>query len=62
MYSVCLLITAHLFLEVEEFASFLDRTDNPPSIIAHNRMTFFLNKYSYLFIETTVFVQEKLPS
>ena len=39
------LITAHLFLEVEEFASFLGRTDNPPSIIAHNRATHFLNEH-----------------
>ena len=42
------LITAHLFLEVEEFASFLDRTDNPPSIIAHNRKTSFLNNYTLI--------------
>ena len=39
------LITAHLFLELEEFASYLGRTDNPPSIIAHNRTTYFLNEY-----------------
>ena len=56
-----MLITAHLFLEVEEFASFLDRTDNPPSIIARNRMAYFLKEYSYLFIKTTVFVQVKRP-